>query len=71
MILAARCGQVEIVECLLEAGANINLRDAQAETALLRAIACGHDQVAEVPITAGADISCNSNRALYIAVDTA
>jgi truncated hemoglobin YjbI len=53
--MAARRGNVEVSEALLECGANIEARDSLRETPLRRAVNCGQAAVAALLLAKGAD----------------
>jgi truncated hemoglobin YjbI len=53
--MAARRGNVEAAEALLECGANIEARDSLGETPLRRAVNCGKTSVAALLLAKGAD----------------
>lgn len=53
--MAARRGNVEAAEALLERGANIEARDSLGETPLRRSVNCGQTGVAALLLARGAD----------------
>ena len=53
--MAARRGNVEVTEALLDCGANIEARDSLGDTPLRRAVNCGKTAVAELLVAKGAD----------------
>ncbi len=53
--MAARRGNVEAAEALMECGANIEARDSLGETPLRRAVNCGKASVAALLLAKGAD----------------
>ncbi len=53
--MAARRGNVEVAEALLECGANIEARDSLGETPLRRAVNCGQTGAAALLLAKGAD----------------
>ena len=53
--MAARRGNVEVAEALLECGANIEARDSLRDTPLRRAVNCGRTAVAALLLAKGAD----------------
>lgn len=55
--LAAQYGHTEICLCLIEAGANINARDAILETALMKAADGGHSATVELLLDLGSNFS--------------
>ena len=57
LIVAADGGCKEIVEMLLEAGANIEHRNDQGETALIAAAQNGHKEIVQILLDAGANIN--------------
>eukprot|EP00439_Symbiodinium_sp_Y106_P061520 s2440_g9.t1 len=54
LMCASQCGQVEIAQLLLEAGASPDKRDNFGETALMIAAQSGHSQVMQLLLDAGA-----------------
>jgi hypothetical protein len=54
--MAARRGNVEVTEVLLDCGAGIEMRDSLGETPLRRAVNCGKVDVAALLLERGADI---------------
>lgn len=73
LLYAARDGRMDIVGMLLDAGANINERDANDITPLLIAITNNHPDVARALIDRGADIKAvdwYGRTALWSAVET-
>ncbi|NBW29502.1 ankyrin repeat domain-containing protein [bacterium] len=57
LIVAAQGGCKEIVEMLLEAGANIEHRNDQGETALISAAQEGHKEIVKILLYAGANVN--------------
>jgi ankyrin repeat protein len=57
LIVAADGGCKEIVEMLLDAGANIEHRNDQGETALIAAAQNGHKEIVQILLDAGANIN--------------
>jgi ankyrin repeat protein len=57
LIVAADGGCKDIVEILLEAGANIEHRNDQGETALIAAAQNGHKEIVQMLLDAGANIN--------------
>jgi ankyrin repeat protein len=57
LIVAADGGCKEIVEMLLQAGANIEHRNDQGETALIAAAQNGHKEIVQMLLDAGANIN--------------
>jgi ankyrin repeat protein len=57
LIVAAQGGCKEIVEMLLEAGANIEHRNDQGETALISAAQEGHKEIVQMLLDAGANVN--------------
>lgn len=53
---AANAGQLAIARLLLDAGADVNLKDARGDTALMRASLKGHVDLCELFLDAGADM---------------
>jgi ankyrin repeat protein len=73
LLYAARDGRMDIVRMLLEAGADINQRDANEITPLIIAITNNHPDVARDLIDRGADIKAvdwYGRTALWAAVET-
>jgi len=73
LLYAARDGRMDIARMLLEAGANINERDANDITPLIIAITNNHPDVARFLIDRGADIKAvdwYGRTALWAAVET-
>jgi ankyrin repeat protein len=57
LIVAADGGCKDIVEMLLEAGANIEHRNDQGETALIAAAQNGHKEIVQMLLDAGANVN--------------
>lgn len=57
LIVAADSGCKDIVEMLLEAGANIHHRNDQGETALISAAQNGHKEVVQILLDAGSNVN--------------
>lgn len=57
LIVAADGGCKDIVEMLLEAGANIEHRNDQGETALISAAQNGHKEIVQMLLDAGANVN--------------
>ena len=53
--MAARRGNVEVAEALLDCGADLEARDSKGETPLRRAVNCGKTEVAALLLARGAD----------------
>jgi ankyrin len=73
LLYAARDGRMDIARMLLDAGANINERDANDITPLITAITNNHPDVARFLIDRGADIKAvdwYGRTALWAAVET-
>jgi len=62
--LAARRGNVEIAEALLDCGADIEARDSAGDTPLRRAVNCGKTAVAALLLSRGADRESVGNKGL-------
>ena len=62
--MAARRGNVEVSEVLLDCGADIEARDSLGETPLRRAVNCGKIGVAELLLTRGADLHSRGSKGL-------
>jgi ankyrin repeat protein len=72
MVFAARQGSIESAKALLDAGADINEGDADANNPLLIAILNNHDELAQMLIDRGADVNAvnkDGRSALFTAVD--
>jgi ankyrin repeat protein len=71
--MAARRGNADLAEALIDHGANIEARDSNGETPLRRAVNCSQPHVARVLIAAGADSDsrCKRGRTPRDAVRTA
>ena len=70
LILAARNGHVEIVQALVDAGADIDLQSKSGSTALMFAASKGHTDVVKALLGADADLNAknnNKNTALMVA----
>ena len=62
--MAARRGNVEVAEALLDGGANLEARDTSGETPLRRAVNCNKPGVASLLISRGADVQSRGSRGL-------
>ena len=62
--LAAKSGHLEIIQLLLERGADINTRDRKGKTALHLAAKSGHLDITKLLLERGADASIATNRGL-------
>jgi truncated hemoglobin YjbI len=62
--MAARRGNVEVIEALLDGGADIEARDSLGETPLRRAVNCNKVQAAKLLLARGADPHSKGSRAL-------
>jgi ankyrin repeat protein len=51
---AAARGHAEVVQVLLETGADVNVKDKNGKTALMRAVIKGHKEIAEILKKSGA-----------------
>jgi ankyrin repeat protein len=61
LLLAAKQGDARIVQTLLDAGANVNARNSNAETALHLAAERGHCDVVRLLVARGADLALVDN----------
>ena len=61
LISAARSGKTGSVRALIKRGANVNARDKDRATALMRAIVNGHEDTARLLIKSGADVNLKDN----------
>ena len=60
---ASRVGNLEIVECLFKAGANVNILQGVHGSALRAAVIGGHEELVRSLITRGADVNlCHGHR---------
>jgi hemoglobin len=64
--MAARQGTVEVIEALLDAGAEIEARDSLGDTALRRAVNCDKADAARVLIERGADVGSVGSKGLSV-----
>jgi ankyrin repeat protein len=62
--MAARRGNVEIAEALLESGADIEAPDSLGETPLRRAVNCDKTDVAKLLLARGADMHSKGSKGL-------
>jgi hypothetical protein len=62
--MAARRGNAEIAEALLDCGAGIDARDSLGHTPLRRSVNCGKAQVARLLLKRGADVRSRDNKGL-------
>jgi len=62
--MAARRGNVEVAEALLDCGANLEARDTSGDTPLRRAVNCNKSGVASLVVERGADIRSMGSRGL-------
>jgi truncated hemoglobin YjbI len=62
--MAARRGNVQVAESLLDCGANIEARDSHGDTPLRRAVNCGKTEVAALLISRGADVRSIGSKGL-------
>jgi ankyrin repeat protein len=68
---AARAGQAAVVQALLDAGADVNTRNAEGETALLMAVEGKSPAAAAVLLEKGANTALTANRAGLTPLDEA
>lgn len=63
LLFAARVGDADAVKTLLDAGADVNISDAEGSTPLMRAISRGHDDTVKVILNApGMDITRKNSK---------
>ena len=62
--MAARRGNVEVAEALLDCGADLEARDSLGETPLRRAVNCGKAGVAALLVSRGADVHSRGSKGL-------
>jgi ankyrin repeat protein len=62
--MAARRGNVDVIEALLEGGADIEARDSVGDTALRRAVNCNKVEAARLLLARGADPHSKGSKAL-------
>lgn len=62
--MAARRGNLEIAEALLDCGADIDARDSLGDTPLRRSVNCDQIQVASLLLAKGADVGSIGNKGL-------
>jgi len=62
--MAARRGNVEVAEALLECGADIEARDSLGDTPLRRSVNCGKTGVASLLLSRGADLDSKGSKGL-------
>ena len=61
LMKAATKGHAKCVELLLEAGADVNMKDKNGDTALIEASNKGHDKCVKLLTEAGADVNIQNN----------
>jgi ankyrin repeat protein len=64
--MAARQGNVEVIEALLDEGADLEARDTAGETALRRAVNCDKVEAARVLMKRGADAESVGSKGLTV-----
>ena len=72
LMCAARCGFPNILNMLLAAGANVNIRNDYGKDALFFALSYGHYKCMDILLQAGADVNCtydNGNTVLHLGLD--
>jgi len=57
LVVASKYGYTEIVKLLLEAGADVNVKNKDGETALMKASYNGYTEIVKMLIDAGADVN--------------
>jgi ankyrin repeat protein len=62
--MAARRGNAEVAEALLECGADIESRDSLGDTPLRRSVNCGKTAVAALFLSRGADLHSKGSKGL-------
>ncbi|MBA7636706.1 hypothetical protein ES703_44327 [subsurface metagenome] len=60
LIIAARGGEIDMVQKLLEGGANVHAKDNRGETALIVAAYEGHTEIVRILLEAGADVNAKT-----------
>ena len=61
LMIALREGRTEVVETLIESGADVNAKAYKGATALMGALSVGNTEVVKVLTEAGADVNAKSN----------
>ena len=61
LILASQNGHKDIVQWLLDAGADVNAKDTYSWTALMSASSNGHKDIVRLLLDAGVDVNAKSN----------
>jgi ankyrin repeat protein len=62
--MAARRGNEEVAQALLDCGANIEARDSVGDTPLRRAVNCDKTRVASLLLAKGADVRCVGSKGI-------
>ncbi len=62
--MAARRGNLEIAEALLDCGADMDARDSLGDTPLRRSVDCGRIEVASLLLARGADVHSAGSKGL-------
>ncbi|GBG55292.1 hypothetical protein SPFL3102_00718 [Sporomusaceae bacterium FL31] len=62
LMAAASFGRLEIINFLIEHGADVNAKDKDGQTALMKAVAYNYPQAAKILLQAGADSSTRDTR---------
>jgi truncated hemoglobin YjbI len=62
--MAARRGNEEVAQALLDCGANIEARDSVGETPLRRAVNCDKTRLASLLLAKGADVRCTGSKGI-------
>ena len=66
LMVACMQGHYEIVKCLLESGADVNVKDKQNWTALMKAADKGHVELVKLLLAYGADVLAADNVRLQL-----
>ena len=61
LMWGAMMGHIEILDVLIKAGADVNLKGEYNRTALILAVLKGHTEIVKALIEAGADVNAKDN----------